>query len=189
MAYQLYHIKYQLINLEEMKMGEYAKRKSDGEKVKIGTCESMYYCRYEDKNKVIYDFGDYSYFWRLPFPDEDNITVGNYDPYNRGSQLTGFEDLELINDPGIMQVSSKSGLLLNVNCYHGYKLPTGSTDIKPFWNGKGNFFELNSIKNVDKKFRFVVTCKYCRHMWSYEPQEIIDNIVNSELKTRLKKYI
>ena len=34
-------------------MGEYARRKSDNESIKIGTCESMYYLRYEDRDKVI----------------------------------------------------------------------------------------------------------------------------------------
>ena len=33
-------------------MGEYAIRKSDGESIKIGTCEDMYYLRYEDRFKV-----------------------------------------------------------------------------------------------------------------------------------------
>jgi ferredoxin hydrogenase len=37
-------------------MGEYAKRKSDGLEVKIGTCASMYYLRYEQRNEVNYDF-------------------------------------------------------------------------------------------------------------------------------------
>ena len=36
-------------------MGEYARRKTDGEKIKIGTCESMYYCRYEQIGEVVMD--------------------------------------------------------------------------------------------------------------------------------------
>ncbi len=31
-------------------MGEYAKRASDGVEVKIGTCEAMYYLRFEDRD-------------------------------------------------------------------------------------------------------------------------------------------
>ena len=170
-------------------MGEYAKRKSDHESIKIGTCESMYYCRYEDKERVFdYDFLDYSYFWRLPFPDEDRVKVGDYSPYNRGSALFGHDDETTAEDPGTMQLISKSGLLINAKCYHGYKLPEGSSDLKPFWNDKSNFFELSSIKNVGDKFGFVIRCKYCDKMWSYEPEEIIKNIADSELRSRLKKY-
>ena len=33
-------------------MGEYAQRISDGERVKIGTCEDMLYLRFEDRAKV-----------------------------------------------------------------------------------------------------------------------------------------
>ena len=36
-------------------MGEYAIRKSDNDCIKIGTCEDMYYLRYEDQDKVTPD--------------------------------------------------------------------------------------------------------------------------------------
>ena len=52
-------------------MGEYAIRKSDRESIKIGTCEDMYYLRYEDQNKVTPDeCSGFGYRWRIPFPDE-----------------------------------------------------------------------------------------------------------------------
>jgi hypothetical protein len=37
-------------------MGEYATRKSDNEYIKIGTCESMYYLRFDDINQVVYEY-------------------------------------------------------------------------------------------------------------------------------------
>ena len=70
-------------------MGEYAIRKSDGESIKIGTCESMYYLRYEDRFKVTPEEGSgFGYYWRLPFPDEDCIRPGEYDSCFRGIELT-----------------------------------------------------------------------------------------------------
>jgi hypothetical protein len=36
-------------------MGEFALRRSDNERVKIGTCENLYYLRYEDRMKVAQD--------------------------------------------------------------------------------------------------------------------------------------
>ena len=70
-------------------MGEYAIRKSDGESIKIGTCESMYYLRYEDRCKVTPEEGSgFGNRWRLPFPDEDCIRPGEYDSGFRGIELT-----------------------------------------------------------------------------------------------------
>lgn len=63
-------------------MGEYATRKSDEAEVKIGTCEDMYYLRYEDRDKVrqlpnsLNAANELNLRWRLPFPDEDSTRIG-----------------------------------------------------------------------------------------------------------------
>jgi hypothetical protein len=86
-------------------MGEYAKRKSDGQEVKIGTCENMYYLRYEDRAKVAKipnslnpaeDDGDGLRF-RLPFPDEDHLQPGEYENYNRGERLYKYDPCSFCN--------------------------------------------------------------------------------------------
>ena len=70
-------------------MGEYALRKSDRESIKIGTCDDMYYLRYEDQDKVIPESGsDFGNRWRIPFPDEDHILPGDYD--------SGFRQVDLV---------------------------------------------------------------------------------------------
>ena len=76
-------------------MGEYAKLKTTGEDVKIGTCENMYYLRFEDRYKVIYDLSFDNYRFRLPFPDEDNIGIGNYNNYDRGIDLIPHYDEDI----------------------------------------------------------------------------------------------
>jgi len=63
-------------------MGEYAKRISDDQIIKIGTCEEMLYLRFEDIPKIstkgqncvqnLYMDGLY---WRLPFPDADSFST------------------------------------------------------------------------------------------------------------------
>jgi hypothetical protein len=74
-------------------MGEYATY--CGHEIKIGTCESMYYLRYEDRFKVqpvpnsINPHREYNLHWRLPFPDEDNMGPGYYDNHNRGVPFKG----------------------------------------------------------------------------------------------------
>ena len=48
----------------QLTMGEYAIRKSDNDCIKIGTCEDMYYLRYEDQDKVTPDSGSgFGYRW------------------------------------------------------------------------------------------------------------------------------
>lgn len=77
-------------------MGEYAIRKSDNQEVKIGTLESMYYLRFEDRDKVRFKPGNVNMAnpeqvsgsrFRLPFPDEDDILPGDYKDHNRGLRL------------------------------------------------------------------------------------------------------
>lgn len=183
-------------------MGEYAIRKNDKREIKIGTCESMYYLRYEDKDKVTCQEGsldpstELDLFWRLPFPDEDNVQPGEYQKYNRGEPLYKngvygaeyFSDPTTAKSPGIMQLKDEaSGLLVNVACYQGEKLPAGNADFKPFWNGKGNAYELAFVKNTKAGVLPVVRCKFCGQMWRYSWEEILP-FVNGELKNRLAKY-
>lgn len=56
-------------------MGEYARRKHDEVEVKVGTCESMYYLRYTQRNDVVFRSPcpiDALWF-RLPRPEENAL--------------------------------------------------------------------------------------------------------------------
>jgi len=88
-------------------MGEYAIRKSGGQEVKIGTCEQMYYLRFEDREKVehlsgnvdpVKDCGELRF--RLPFPDEDDIAIGEYKNYSRGLCLYKYDVCTFCNGEG-----------------------------------------------------------------------------------------
>ncbi len=165
-------------------MGEYAERISDGEEVKIGTCESMYYLRFEDRNKVRHVSGNVNpsrdseagqLLFRLPFPDEDGVLIGEYDPPERGLRLwrelpcawckgsggdcqrckgkghdgtEDFADPETVSDPGIIQLHNDSGILVNLPCYHGHQLPELGGGAKAFWNGKSWHLELAWVRAV-----------------------------------------
>jgi hypothetical protein len=147
-------------------MGEYAIRKSDKEYVKIGTCESMYYLRYEDREKVAAHPGNVDVNenpaglrFRLPFPDEDHFRPGEYTPYNRKLPLlhretrASFESTALGDGKnlsnGLIQLRHDCGYLLNVPCYHGTRLPDGGKEIRAHWNGRaGYFMALMSLKCI-----------------------------------------
>jgi hypothetical protein len=151
-------------------MGEYAIRNSDGQEIKIGTCENMYYLRYSDRDKVRAMKGNVDPMdeseskelrYRLPFPDEDNVRPGEYKDYNRGALLCAFSDPETAEYPGIVQIVSKAGMMCNVTCYHGEKLPENTKDVKFFWNGKNSCFELNHLKFIDGTVHGIYTCTEC----------------------------
>jgi hypothetical protein len=150
-------------------MGDYARIKKTGEEVKIGTCGSNYYLRHDQKNEIEnvngkkYNFEGESF--RLIFEDEKNIKPGHFDNYNRGIRFYNSIDFftpEQIENlkPGIMQFS-KNGLLLNVPCYHNLKLPNNTGDIKAFFNGRAEVFEVTRIKEIDKKLTLIIRCTNC----------------------------
>ena len=173
-------------------MGEYAKRKSDGQKVKIGTCEAMYYLRYEDRDKIEPTITALNLYWRLPFPDEDNVKIGEYLIHDRGVVLCKADKLfscpEFAQNPGTIQLRHRLGILLNVACYHGVKLPAETNEVKAFWNGKAPFLYLTSLKNTAKGIRAVVSCKGCGGAWSFEISEVVDFIQDKELQARIMAY-
>lgn len=197
-------------------MGEYAVRISDGREVKIGTCESMYYLRFEDRDKVRgipgHEHGNVRPWidseaaqlrFRLPFPDEDSVLPGEYKDHDRGERLwkkTGqgqfesydsFSDASTIKAPGIVQITHPCGLLVNVPCYHGEKLPECGKDVKVFWNGKSWFFELYQLRPVLEngvlRIYPVVHCRFCRQAWRYQWSDVIDYL-HGEMRDRLALY-
>jgi hypothetical protein len=178
-------------------MGEYAKL--NGQQIKIGTCEDMYYLRYEDRHRVealpnnvdpVQDAERLRF--RLPFPDEDGMQPGAYEPYRRGVRLwrdgADWADPETADDPGTVQLKHEpSGLLVSARCYHGIRLPEASDDFPHVhWNGKGNSFELVAVKPLET-MQGIVQCRHCGQMWRYPLNELLDWVANDELRRRLEK--
>tara|TARA_R100001594_G_scaffold22178_1_gene42912 strand:- start:859 stop:1464 length:606 start_codon:yes stop_codon:yes gene_type:complete len=191
-------------------MGEYARLKSTGEDIKIGTCESCYYLRFEDRFKVDYEEGFKNMWFRLPFPDEDHLQVGSYDDYDRAAPLHDYVDPEdesirepyeykgTEEHPGLIQLRHDTGLLINVPCYHGLKLPEMGEG-KAFFNGKDpHMFELCMVKYQAKDEEFgelvpLVRCKACkktfRDSWSHVLNHLPEwNKEQKEFKRRMFAY-
>lgn len=189
-------------------MGEYAKRLSDGAEVKIGTCENMYYLRYEDRYLMEKLPGnvdpaiDINLRWRLPFEDEDDWAIypgaNSGMIYNRGFDLyrigesgyaIGYSHPDYVRSPGNIQLRHDCGLLLNVTCYHGIETPKGNDDISVHWNGKDSRpIELAYIKNTDCGVFPIVRCKHCQTMWLARWEDVMPYIPEGEMRNRLSKY-
>ena len=188
-------------------MSEMAKYK--GETVKIGTCEMMYYLRYEDRSKVtampnsVDPMKIKGLFYRLPFPEEDGFGPGSYDDFqpfmeyvNGCYHINGLCRLDNSHpalaegpiDPGLVQTTVEQlGILVNLTCYHGIKLNDNSGDAKFFWNGKRSPLALSYLKDSGTELRVVVSCIACGHMWSYSFEDIEAAILDPIMKERIRK--
>lgn len=183
-------------------MGEIATRKSDRERVKIGTCESMYYLRWDDIDKVEidYDLREPGLSFRLPFPDEDDQLPGQYEIYERGYRLlpyqddghtVAFEAGESIAYPGLVQLyHSGSGLLVNAQCFHGLRLPEGSEELRACWNGKDPYvWELVRVKNhPGQGLMPLIRCRHCGQLFRSTWANVLPHIKESILRDRLTSY-
>lgn len=180
-------------------MGEYARRKTSAH-VKIGTCSSMYYCRYDQRNQIEYGYNDHDYMWHIPAIEEDGIEPGDFEfqalidsdgfpAYSvRLRYLTeeNFPDL----DYGTTQiVTRKTGMLVNVPCGHGVRLPKSTEDIRFFFNGRRGGLMLDSLLNTDDDLKVCIACIECGKIWSTEFEEICKHIVSFRMLMRLWKQV
>lgn len=181
-------------------MGEYATRLRDGAFIKIGTCSNMYYCRYDQRDQINYGYHTDNLLWRIPAIEEDNVEVGDFvfgGLYKDGFPLHSLrlrdipEDSELMglaDNVGTFQLhSEKLGMLLNVPCHHGLKLPEDTGSIKAFFNGHRNPLHLCFLKNTDRELRVGVKCAACGEMWSFSFDEIEPYMISEDMKLRLLK--
>ncbi len=184
-------------------MGEYTTRKSDNAYIKIGTCNAMYYLRWDDIDKVNspgYDLRTPGIWFRLPFPDEDALRPGDGYDYNRATPLIPYEDPDTgkriafdIPDAehGLVQMHHKGlGMLLNINCYHGSRLPDSSGEIRVHGNGRSSInWELYMVKNHDQVGLLpIVRCMHCGDTHRATWAAVLPHVQNSELRARLTEY-
>ena len=181
-------------------MGEYATRKSDFQTIKIGTCESMYYLRWDDIDKVSieYDLREPGLWFRLPLPAEDGCEPGDYDGHEAGYRLLpyqGSDDPAPINfeldepSPGRFQMHHKSGLLLGVPCHHGAALPEVPEGWYVSWNGKDSHpWELYMVKNTESGLLPIVSCRHCGKNYRTSWAAVLPHISDQVLRDRLTNY-
>lgn len=181
-------------------MGEYARIKGNNTKVKIGTCESMYYLRYEDRHKVDYSFVGNERF-RLPFPDEDHIQIGHYDNAFRHYRLnadhyfhalTDEKKKVFIKNPGFIQMTTRTGLMCTAPCYHGLKLPKSAEGGGQFsWCKTEDHFVLRMIKHPKpgERPKAIIGCRGCFEEWACDLDDVIQFVTDEELRERLESYM
>lgn len=179
-------------------MSEMAIRITDGKEVKIGTCNEMLYCRYDQLDQIDYEYMTDGLLWRMPIPEEDNIKPGDFcypqiqTTYMPLHLMIDEDKLELegkalmMRSPGVHQMyDSKMGLLATVNCYHGLKLPENNSDVRFSWNGKSNPLHLSFLENGKDQMYVCVSCHCCRKTWGFSFNEIEPAIYSLWMKIRI----
>ncbi len=173
-------------------MGEYAML--NNEKVKIGTCADMYYLRYDQRYRVqalpgnVDPVNTLGLRFRIPFLDEDFVEPGQFDSFRRLYPLVRFPVADLIEQPGNIQLTHESGLLLNVPCHHGAKLPEAE-GIGVHWNGKaGWFIGLSALQSVEGGVKPVLKCWFCCKAWVCDWDDVLPYVDDKILRNRLEKY-
>lgn len=188
-------------------MGEYAKRKIDGVDIKIGTCESMYYCRYEQRNDVVYPYDTDNFYWRIPTPDEDGTLPGDYNysllredghiPWKLRLDTSKFseEDMSDMKQSGTIQLKEpRMGLLVNIRCPHGFqmeqfKINKEGTVISMGYNWHKDTLYLKGLKNEPSELKVLVECSACQQMWSFCFNDIEPLIESIWMRLRLLRQI
>ncbi len=112
-------------------MGEYAQ--FQGEQVKIGTCEDMYYLRADQAPLVRALSGNVdpvrdapSIRFRFPFPDEDRIAPGAFENYDRSLAVPVAMPEGV--DHSSVQFKADAGYLVSLPCPEGQARSEGAVD-------------------------------------------------------------
>ena len=156
-------------------MGEFANYK--GERIKIGTCDNMYYLRWDQRHLVTesdVNFKDPATLaeirFRFPFPWEDGIEPGEFEDHDKGFRLDGFVQPEL--DHGSNQFIAnypKNGYLVSLPCPEvNPTITVGGKEIPIHKNGYGGPASL--IQQAWRSGRLVgiVRCNGCGHVYRLE---------------------
>ncbi|GAG18691.1 unnamed protein product [marine sediment metagenome] len=155
-------------------MGEYAIY--NGERTKIGTCEDMYYLRWDQRHIVeavsnsVNPKSTPGLRFRFPFPDEDNIEPGAFKEFNRGLSLYGIEPPADIDHRTIQFASTTSrGMLVCLPC------PKGKDDAAmPYrigFNGFAGPVQIRQLKPEHGVVKLVCACGCCGALWRYDTLE------------------
>lgn len=168
-------------------MGEYAVRISDGERVKIGTCESMYYLRADQRHEV--HGGDLSHvgpdaYWRavrfrFPFPDEDRELPGAFDGGDFQRSVRCAQPMHPDVEHGTIQLVQSyphAGGNVCMPCPLSSDWPEGVTFHKNGWAGDVKLCQQRLL--ADGRLVAVFECGGCGAKWREEDRDAVQPAID-----------
>jgi len=147
-------------------MGEYALY--DGEQIKIGTCEDMYYLRADQAHLVrpvpnsldpIAEAA--SIRFRFPFPDEDDVAPGAFGNHERSAVLSMATPDDVSH--GTIQFSARPGYLVSLPCPEG--ADGRALPFKMHRNGFSGSTAIVQQRCLDGVRMLVCRCEGCGEKW------------------------
>jgi hypothetical protein len=145
-------------------MGEYAL--FNGESIKIGTCEDMYYLRFDQRHKVTPVEGNVDPVkdaeelrFRFPFPDEDDKEPGDFFDFDRSVAVACTLPCmaEKVNHRSI-QFFHPSGLNVLLPCPAGRESIPG---VRVHTNGCTKTVLISQQRLVDDRLVLICKCAMC----------------------------
>lgn len=173
-------------------MGEYARRKYDGERIKVGTCNEMYYMTLPQLFDIHGTIGDVEdLIFRLPVKEEKDVLVGDFENHKVNLKLTRIikdweeKDIKLFKEnKGYVSVQVPlqnsdygSGLRVGLKCSHGFNEEERNEDgsLRTFYNGKAqHVFSMTGVCIRNKKIYFVIECAICGKNFKLDYEEFKD---------------
>lgn len=158
-------------------MGEYATY--NGDSIKIGTCESMYYLRADQAHLVTAEGGSLdpvkdgargAIRFRFPFPDEDGLepgVVGGGD-FERGVPLPLLEVPEEASYHYTIQFRSDSGHRVSLPCPEGAEAESLEGQGYEIYGGPGSKVVLRQQKVIGDDLVAVCGCAACGSLFRIE---------------------
>jgi len=197
-------------------MGEYVRL--NGESVKIGTCESLYYTtlqQFKDNLPNMTPAANQflkpnTFRFRFPFPDEAHIEIGCHADFDRGVLISVPKSLGIEMPHGMFfyRVSkTKTVEELPNNLHFGINIPCPAAAPLPYIRDWGNqiekhtTFEVVAQKIVESEVQTVVRCPYCEemcrldggeakalHQYSKDHPKLFDKLQKEVIEELIKGY-
>lgn len=193
-------------------MGEYAKNKR-GQSVKLGTCTDLYYCTMKQRHEVIrYNFHDCKLSFRLPLipaykadgtVDYECREAGDgtcYDwKFDYRTRIDNEKFWEIIkrdcpetieSNKGIIQLTHRMGVLINVDCFHGYREPkiSGEARLANF-NPPLSIMRVAALQTNGDDVNAVIRCPHCDQGWVCSMEELEELLESEELLAAIKEEV
>ena len=162
-------------------MGEYANYGRS--KIKIGTCEDLYYLRYDQRHQVTALPGNVDATnaqhqehlrFRFPFPFEDSTEPGAFENYHLGYTVPGGYRLpDDYEKHGRVQFTASAGYNTCLPCPESKAGRDFQEHTRIHRNGFPGAVAVVMQKKVDGELRTIVRCNGCHAMWQLPHEEAI----------------
>jgi hypothetical protein len=162
-------------------MGEYVT--INKQQVKLGTCEDLYYTRLNQLWSYSHIQGvkeylnpDNGFRYRFPFPEEDNLTIGNYNDFDKGLIISLHADdyrlVDFSHDDIWHGCSAENKGSYNVNIslpcpqskaldWTFIQMPDNTTMKIKHSNNDFRIVSIKQQKQVNGEVWTVISCPYC----------------------------